>query len=375
MKETPLKAIHEKLGAKMVPFAGYSMPLKYRSISEEHLAVRQGAGLFDVSHMGEFIIKGKEATDLIQELISNDISSLEIGQAKYSCMLNENGGIIDDLLVYRLPENRSEEGERVYMMVVNAANTETDWNWIQDHNDYQADIENISDRTGLLALQGPRAQEILTPLTEVDVYEIPFYRSVKGQVAGQDRILISATGYTGSGGFELYGRNEQMEDIWEALIKAGSDYDLLPAGLGARDTLRLEMGYCLHGQDIRPDTHPFEAGLGWTVKMDKDGFIGQQALEKIKETGWTKKLTGFILEGRRVPREGYEILSEDGQRIGQVTSGSQSPSLEKPIGMGYIEKEYAKAGNAIGIQMGNKVMRAKIVRIPFYNKSMDGEEN
>lgn len=365
-KKVVLHDVHEALGAKMVPFAGYLMPVSYKGITPEHLAVRNQAGLFDVSHMGEFIVKGKEAFDLVQHISSNNVKRLEIGDVQYSCIPNLEGGIVDDMLVYRLPEDRCADGERAYMLVVNASNAEKDLNWINTHNTFDATVEDISDSCGLLALQGPKAVDILRSLTDVPVDEIEYYHFRKGSLAGLDNVIISATGYTGAGGFELYVRNEQLAPLWDAVMEAGKDHGLEPAGLGARDTLRLEMGYCLYGNDIDDTTNPYEAGLGWITKSKKGDFLTKDILlEKRAETR-TRRLTGFILEGRRVPRNGYEIQDEAGNVIGHVTSGTSSPSLEKAIGMGYVASEHTAEGTTIFINMGKKVAPAVVTKLPFY---------
>lgn len=365
MKETPLTSKHVALGAKMAEFAGYNMPISYKGIIDEHKAVRNSAGLFDVSHMGEFILKGKNAEALIQKITSNDVTLLKTGDAQYSCMPNNNGGIVDDLLVYRLADDQCAEGEKAFMLVVNAGNIKKDWDWISSFNDGDVKMSDISDRTGLLALQGPNAIRILQKLTDTDLSAIEYYHFTKGTVAGIDNVLISATGYTGSGGFELYCENQQLEKLWDALIEAGQEYGIVPVGLGARDTLRLEMGFCLYGNDIDDTTSPIEAGLGWITKLKKGAFSSSEIFVRQKEEGVTKKLVGFRLNDRRVPRHGYRILSADGQEIGHVTSGTMSPILEYPIGMGYVSTEYSKAGSQIFIEINNKLFEATAVKIPF----------
>ena len=359
---------HVALGAKMVPFAGYVMPVSYSSISQEHLCVREKAGLFDVSHMGEFIVKGKEAFDLVQHISSNDVAKLEIGDVQYSCIPNSHGGIIDDFLVYRLDEDRCAAGEQAYMLVVNASNIEKDLTWITSNNKFNATVEDISDNCGLLAIQGPAAADILQGLTEINLGEIEYYHFQKGSLAGLNNVLISATGYTGSGGFELYVRNDQMQVLWDALMKAGKSHGLEPAGLGARDTLRLEMGFCLYGNDINDQTNPFEAGLSWITKVDKGDFLAKEALTKIKAEPRQRQLVGFVVEGRRVPRHGYKIEDESGQEIGEVTSGTSSPSLGVAIGMGYVKSNHKKVGQKIMINMGKKSSPAEIVKLPFLKK-------
>lgn len=369
MKNTPLTEKHQALGARMTDFAGYNMPVSYTGIREEHLTVRSGVGVFDVSHMGEFIIRGKEALDLIQYVTSNNAAKLSIGQAQYSCLPNEEGGIVDDLLVYRLPEDNCAEGERAYMLVVNASNIDKDWNWIQAANRFDTNMINISDQTCLIAVQGPKATQALQPLTDVDLAQIKFYHFTKGVFAGFDNVLISATGYTGSGGFEIYANADQAVKIWEAIFEAGADLGISPIGLGARDTLRMEMGYCLYGNDIDDTTSPIEAGLGWITKVKKGDFISQPLFAQQKKEGVSRKLVGFTLEGRRVPRHDYRIVDLDsGGDVGRVTSGTQSPSLGHPIGMGYVATELAKAGNKVGIEMGKKVMEAEIRTFPFLKK-------
>ena len=367
MKTTPLTEKHIELGARMAEFAGFNMPISYRGIKEEHQAVRRRAGLFDVSHMGEFIIRGKEALDLIQLVSSNDASRLEIGQAQYSCLPNNEGGIVDDLLIYRLPEDQCAAGERAYMLVVNASNIEKDWNWIEQHNDFDTRMINISDQTALLAVQGPRAAEALQALTDIDLGAIRFYHFQKGRIAGIDNVLISATGYTGSGGFELYVDSGKAVALWEAVLEAGQAVDLQTAGLGARDTLRLEMGYCLYGNDIDDQTSPIEAGLGWITKVKKGDFNSRALFARQKAEGVSRKLVGFRVDDRRVPRHGYPIEATDGSAIGHVTSGTQSPSLGIPIGMGYVATAYTHPGTAIQIVAGRKKLAAEIVTPPFYD--------
>lgn len=366
MLHTPLKDRHEALGAKMVDFAGYYMPVTYTSIKEEHEAVRNAVGLFDVSHMGEFIVKGKQALDLVQAVTSNDAAALEIGAAQYSCLPNDAGGIVDDLLVYRLPEDRCSAGERAYMLVVNASNIAKDWAWILSKNTFDTTLTDISTKTGLLALQGPQAAEVLRSLTDVDLDGIAFYHFAKGTVAGIDNVIISATGYTGSGGYELYAAADQISTIWDALIKAGTAHEMKPCGLGARDTLRLEKGYCLYGNDITDTTSPLEAGLGWITKLKKESaFPSKQYLIDQKAAGLTRKLVGFVVDDRRVPRHGYPIRDSEGNVIGEVTSGTQSPSLGVPIGMGYVDTAKAKAGTSLQIDTGRKLLAATVQKLPF----------
>lgn len=366
MKNTPLTDKHIALGAKMAEFAGYNMPISYEGIKEEHQCVRKNVGVFDVSHMGEFIVRGKEALQLVQSVTSNDASKLAIGQAQYSCLPNGQGGIVDDLLVYRLPEDMCAEGEQAFMLVVNASNMEKDWEWISKHNHFDTRLINISEQTGLLAVQGPNAIEVLQPLTDIDLSAIPYYHFTKGRFAGLDNVLISATGYTGAGGFELYATNEQTQVLWDAVFSAGEGKGIQPVGLGARDTLRLEMGYCLYGNDIDDTTSPLEAGLGWITKLQKGDFVDSAFLQKQKAEGLKRKLIGFVVKDRRVPRHGYPIEDANGNQIGVVTSGTQSPSLDIPIGMGYVELQHAALGTEIYIVAGSKKIIAEVVRIPFY---------
>ncbi len=366
LKRTPLTEKHIALGAKMVDFAGYYMPVMYTSIKEEHAAVRNDVGVFDVSHMGEFILKGEGALDLVQKISSNDASILEIGDAQYTCMPNGNGGIVDDMIIYRLPEDLCAEGERAYMLVVNASNIDKDWAWIEENNSFEVRMKNISNRSGLLAVQGPKAKELVQRLTAVNLDEIEFYHFKKGTVAGIDNVLISATGYTGSGGFELYCDNNKIDDLWDALFNHGEDLGVKPVGLGARDTLRLEMGYCLYGNDIDDTTSPIEAGLKWITKLNKGPFNSSEIFQEQVDNGVDKRLVGFKVDDRRIPRKGYGIVDENGDLIGEVSSGTMSPSLEIPIGMGYVKKESSKKGTAIGIDTGKKILKAEIVRPPFY---------
>lgn len=359
-KKTPLHAAHERLGARMVPFAGYLMPIKYTSETEEHHAVRTAAGLFDVSHMGEFMITGPGALNLIQKVASNDAAQLVDGQAQYACLPNEQGGIVDDLIVYRLAAEK-------YMLVVNASNIQKDWDWISRHNDMGATMQDISEETALLALQGPAAGAILQALTDVEVHTIKFYHFRQGTVAGIGDVIVSATGYTGEPGFELYVHAAEAEKLWEALMEAGKEHGLLPAGLGARDTLRMEMGYCLYGNDIDDTTSPIAAGLGWITKFSKD-FIHADALKKEKENGPEEKLIGFVMEERGIPRQGYPIVDAQQRPIGRVTSGTQSPSLQQGIGMGYVKSDFSAAGTVIYIGVRNKFLKATVARFPFYKK-------
>jgi aminomethyltransferase len=358
MKNTALTHIHEALGAKMVPFAGYNMPVQYSGINIEHETVRNGVGVFDVSHMGEFHLKGKNSLKLIQKVSSNDASLLYDGKVQYSCLPNQHGGIVDDLLVYRI--NKEE-----YMLVVNASNIEKDWNWISRFNDSGVEMTNNSDEISLLAIQGPDAARALQPLTEIDMISMPYYSFEIGKFAGVDNVIVSATGYTGSGGFEIYFSNADAVQIWDAIFKAGDDFNIRPIGLAARDTLRLEMGFCLYGNDINDTTSPIEAGLGWITKFTKD-FVNAEALKKQKEEGVAKKLVAFEITEKGIPRQGYEIVNKEGENIGEVTSGTMSPSLKKGIGLGYVTKPYAKRDSEIFIQIRKKAIPAVVIRLPFY---------
>ncbi|WP_029287371.1 glycine cleavage system aminomethyltransferase GcvT [Pedobacter sp. R20-19] len=358
MNNTALTEKHIALGAKMVPFAGYNMPVTYEGINAEHATVRNGVGVFDVSHMGEFILKGENALDLIQRVTSNDASKLYDGKVQYSCLPNRDGGIVDDLLVYRIDE-------KTYMLVVNASNIEKDWNWIQQFNTNGVEMHNISDQTSLLAIQGPKAADALQTLTDVDLASMEYYTFVKGTFAGVDNVVISATGYTGAGGFEIYFENEHADKIWDAIFEAGQSYNIKPIGLGARDTLRLEMGFCLYGNDIDDTTSPIEAGLGWITKFSKS-FTNSEALQAQKEAGIQKKLVGFEMIDRGIPRHDYEIADAEGNIIGKVTSGTQAPSLQKAIGMGYVTKDFSKEGTEIFINIRNTPIKAQVVKFPFY---------
>ena len=367
MKSTPLESRHIALGAKMTEFAGFNMPVVYTTIQDEHQAVREKIGVFDVSHMGEFIVKGKQALDLVQRISSNDASLLTIGQAQYSSLPNENGGIVDDMLVYRLPEDMSEDGEQAFMLVVNASNIQKDWDHIQQYaKSFDTRIIDISDQTGLIAVQGPMALEALQPLTDVDLKQIPYYSFTKGTVAGIDNVLISATGYTGSGGFELYVDSKQLPALWDAVMAVKSPVQPKAAGLGARDTLRLEMGFCLYGNDIDDTTSVIEAGLGWITKLKKKSeFPSKEIFTEQKKNGVEKKLVGFIVDDRRVPRHGYPICDDKGNDIGIVTSGTLSPTLQVPIGMAYVPSSFANAGSSFGVKAGSKILVAKVVPVPF----------
>lgn len=357
MKRTPFYDIHVALGAKIVPFAGYEMPVQYSGITEEHMAVRQAAGMFDVSHMGEFILKGPHALDLVQKVTSNDASLLTDGKVQYSCMPNDTGGIVDDLLVYRLDAE-------TYMLVVNASNIEKDWNWISKHNEWGVEMKDISDRTALLAVQGPDAARLLQSLTSEDLSSISYYTFRRGVFAGVSNVIISATGYTGAGGFELYFDEQHAAAVWNAIMDAGKPFGLMPAGLGCRDTLRLEMGFCLYGNDIDDTTSPIEAGLGWITKFTKD-FVNRAAIEEQKKNGPSRKLVGFRMLERGIPRHDYPIVDAGGRVIGKVSSGTQSPSLKEAIGMGYVETAHSKTGSEIFIDIRGKAIKAEVVKIPF----------
>lgn len=344
----------------MADFAGFDMPISYSGINDEHAAVRKSAGVFDVSHMGEFVIKGAAALDLIQRITTNDASKLTAGKIQYSCFTNEQGGIIDDLLVYCLEENNA------YMLVVNAGNIDKDWQWVNDHNTGGAELHNISDKTGLLAVQGPNATRVIQSLTDMDILNLKYYTFVKGKFAGIDNVLISATGYTGAGGVEIYfeDKDNAGESIWNAIFKAGEQYGIKPVGLGARDTLRLEMGFCLYGNDIDDTTSPLEAGLGWITKFTKD-FTARPLLEQQKAEGLKRKLVGFEMIDKGIARHDYEICDKDGNVIGKVTSGTQSPSLGKAIGMGYVEVSLSALDTEIFIKVRNSLLKAKVVKVPF----------
>lgn len=361
MKNIPLNDIHIALGAKMVPFAGYNMPVQYEGVNIEHETVRNAVGVFDVSHMGEFLVEGSNALSLIQKVTSNDASLLTVGKAQYSCFPNEEGGLIDDLIVYRIKSDS-------YLLVVNASNIEKDWNWISKYNEaIGAQIRNISDDFSLLAIQGPKAVEAMQSLTSADLSAIKNYHCEVTDFAGIPYVIISATGYTGSGGFEIYCKNSEVKQIWNKVFEAGKGYGIKPIGLAARDTLRLEMGYCLYGNDIDDTTSPIEAGLGWITKFTKD-FVNSEKLKKQKEQGTERKLVGFEVMERGIPRHGYEIIDEKGKAIGQVTSGTMSPSLGKGIGLGYVPSGLAKEGTLIYIHIRKKAIPARIVKLPFYKQ-------
>lgn len=357
MKRTPLFNKHVSLGAKMVPFAGFEMPVQYSGLTEEHFAVREKAGLFDVSHMGQFFIEGPGAKDLLQYVATNNADALKDGKAQYTCLTNENGGIVDDLIVYKIADEK-------YFVVVNASNIDKDWNHINNHNTFGAIMTNASDEMSLLAIQGPKATEILQKLTPVQLQDLPYYHFTIGEVAGIQDIIISNTGYTGSGGFEIYFKNEDAEKLWDDLMSAGEEFGMLPCGLGARDTLRLEKGFCLYGNDLDDNTTPLEAGLGWITKFDKD-FVAKDILEKQKSEGVTKKLAGFEMQEKAIPRNGYPVVDAEGKTIGKVTSGTMSPMKKTGIGLAYLDTDFTKVGTEIFIQIRNKNIPAQVVKPPF----------
>ncbi len=360
MKNTALTSVHTALGAKMVPFAGYNMPVSYEGIIQEHHTVRNDVGVFDVSHMGEFLLEGEGALDLIQKVTSNDASVLFDGKVQYSCLPNGKGGIVDDLLVYRMSENK-------YLLVVNASNIEKDWNWISSHNSFGVKMTNLSDDTSLLAVQGPKAAEALQSLTQIDLGSMEYYSFQVGTFAGMNDIIISATGYTGAGGFEIYFPNAVAEQMWNAIFEAGKDFGIKPIGLGARDTLRLEMGFCLYGNDINDETSPLEAGLGWITKFTKD-FIDKDYLLKQKEAGLTRKLVGFEMIDRGIARQHCIVKDENGNEMGEVTSGTQSPTSGKIIGMAYVATPFSKVGTEIYMDIRGKLMKAVVTKAPFIQK-------
>ena len=361
LKQVALHDTHVALGAKMVPFAGFEMPLRYSSDIEEHRAVRERVGVFDVSHMGEFFVRGPHALDLVQRITSNDAAQLYDGRAMYAYLPNEQGGIVDDLLVYRL-------GAEEYLLVVNASNIQKDWDWIEHYNTQGAELEDASDRLSLLAVQGPRAAEVLQKFTSVDLNEMKNYTFVTGTMAGVDNVIISATGYTGAGGFELYVDNGQAKPLWDAIFAAGKPFDIQPVGLGARDTLRLEMGYCLYGNDIDDTTSPFEAGLGWVTKFSKS-FTNDAYLQEQKASGGKQKLVGLLMIDRGIPRAGYELFDANDTLIGRVTSGAQSPVLNRGIGLGYVDKALAKPDTEVWVGVRNRRLRAQVVKPPFVRQS------
>lgn len=358
MKNTALNDIHIALGAKMVPFAGYNMPVQYEGVTVEHNTVRNAVGVFDVSHMGEFLITGPNALALIQKVTSNDASKLYDGRAQYSCLPNDNLGIVDDLIVYKVADEK-------YLLVVNASNIDKDWNWISKQNTMGAEMRNLSDDYSLLAIQGPKAVETMQSLTSVDLSAIKFYHFEVGEFAGIENVIISATGYTGSGGFEIYCKNDEVKQVWDKVFEAGADFGIKPIGLAARDTLRLEMGYCLYGNDINDTTSPLEAGLGWVTKFTKD-FVGSDKLKQQKEEGVKRKLVGFELIDRGIPRHDYTIVDANGNNIGVVTSGTMGPSVKKAVGLGYVKTEFAPEGSEIFIQVRNKQLKAIVTKPPFY---------
>jgi aminomethyltransferase len=360
MKNTALKHIHENLGAKILPFAGYNMPILYEGVNAEHETVRNAVGVFDVSHMGEFFISGPNALALIQKVTTNDASTLTIGRAQYSCLPNNDGGIVDDLIIYKIKEEH-------YLLVVNASNIEKDWNWISAHNDVNAEMSDLSDNYSLLAIQGPKAIEAMQSLTTVHLSAIKYYHFEVGPFAGIENVIISSTGYTGSGGFEIYCKNEEAEQIWNKVFEAGAAFGIKPIGLAARDTLRLEMGYCLYGNDINDTTSPLEAGLGWITKFTKE-FVNSEKLKVEKELGTSRKLVGFELVGRGVPRQDYEIVDKDGTIIGIVTSGTMAPSLSKGIGLGYVTSAFTAPDSEVYIRIRKNDVLAKVVKLPFYKK-------
>ena len=361
MKNTALTSTHEALGAKMVPFAGYNMPVQYEGVNSEHETVRKAVGVFDVSHMGEFLIEGPNALDLVQKVTSNDASKLTVGKAQYSCLPNDTGGLVDDLIVYKVEEE-------TYLLVVNASNIEKDWNWIESKNDVGATMRDLSEDYSLLAIQGPKAIEAMQSLTSHNLSEIKFYNFVVGDFAGIEHVIISATGYTGSGGFEIYCKNSEVKQVWDKVMEAGADFGIKPVGLAARDTLRLEMGYCLYGNDINDSTSPFEAGLGWITKFTKK-FTNSEALEDEKRRGPERKLVAFELNDRGIPRQGYDIVDGQGKKIGEVTSGTMSPMLGKGIGLGYVPTVFSDIDSKINIQIRKNAVPATVVKLPFYKVS------
>lgn len=357
MKITAFNQIHKDLGAKMVPYAGFEMPVQYSGVNHEHMVVREGVGVFDVSHMGQFFAKGPEVEQLLQFIGTNDASKVKIGQAQYTCMPNEKGGIVDDLIIYKISDDE-------WMLVVNAANIDKDWNWVNQQNKWNVQLENKSDEMSLLAIQGPKAIEAMQSLTSVNLSEIPFYHFEIAEFAGVPNTIISATGYTGSGGFEIYFPNESATQIWIKVMEAGASFGIEPCGLAARDTLRLEKGYCLYGNDINDETSPLEAGLGWITKFDKE-FMAKDILEKQKAEGVTRKLVGFKMVEKGIPRHDYKIVDDYENTLGVVTSGTQSPVLKEGIGMGYVAADFAKVGTNIRIQIRDKNVLAEVVKLPF----------
>lgn len=357
MKTTALNQVHKNLGAKMVPFAGYEMPVQYSGVNQEHMVVREGVGVFDVSHMGQFFAKGTEVEQLLQYITTNDVTKVAIGQAQYTCMPNENGGIVDDLIIYKISDEE-------WMLVVNASNIDKDWNWINKNNKWNVSLENKSDEMSLLAIQGPKSIEAMQSLTDVNLSEIPFYHFEIGTFAGIENVIISATGYTGSGGFEIYFANENAEEMWNKVFEAGKSFGIEPCGLAARDTLRLEKGYCLYGNDINDETSPLEAGLAWITKLDTD-FVAKDIIAKQKEEGVTRKLVAFKMIEKGIPRHDYKIVDDYENTLGIVTSGTQSPILKQGIGLGYVAIDFAKVGTNIRIQIRDKNVLAEVVKLPF----------
>ena len=360
MKQVPLNDVHVALGAKMVPFAGFNMPVQYEGVNIEHETVRNNVGVFDVSHMGLFKISGDKALDLVQRVTSNDASVLVPGKAQYSYLPNDKGGIVDDIITYKVSDNE-------YLMVVNASNIDKDFEWISSNNSMNAAFENLSDQYSLLAIQGPKANKAMQSLTNVDLANLKFYTFEVGTFAGKENVIVSATGYTGSGGIEIYAKNEDVVHIWNEVLKAGDQFGIKPIGLAARDTLRLEMGYCLYGNEINDTTSPIAAGLGWVTKFTKD-FVNSENIKSDKENGVATKLIGFEMIDRGIPRHDYEIVDAEGNVIGHVTSGTQSPSLNKGVGMGYVNKEFAKEGSEIFIRIRKNDIKAQVVKTPFYKK-------
>lgn len=358
MKRTPLFDVHVSLGAKMVPFAGFEMPVQYSGLTQEHFAVRESVGMFDVSHMGQFFVEGKDAKELLQKVTTNNLDLIENGKAQYTCLPNAEGGIIDDLIVYKMNDEK-------YFVVVNASNIEKDFAHIQAHNKFDATLNNASDEMSLIAIQGPKAKETLQKLTSVDLSTLPYYSFTEGEVAGVKDVIISNTGYTGSGGYELYFQNEDAVNLWNALSEAGSEFGILPCGLGARDTLRLEKGFCLYGNDIDDTTSPLEAGLGWITKLDKGDFVGKDKIAALKESGITRKLVGFEMQEKAIPRHDYPVLDKEGNTIGKVTSGTMSPMKKVGIGLAYVDTAHSKVDSEIYIQIRNKSVLAKVVKTPF----------
>tara|TARA_B100000683_G_scaffold271840_1_gene313780 strand:+ start:761 stop:1843 length:1083 start_codon:yes stop_codon:yes gene_type:complete len=358
MKKTALYQKHIDLGAKMVPFAGFEMPVQYIGVNDEHKTVREGVGVFDVSHMGEFLVSGPNALSLIQKISSNDATLLFPGRAQYAYLPNSSGGVVDDMIIYMISDEE-------YMLVVNASNLEKDWNWIEKHNDVGAELKNVSDDYSLLALQGPKAIDLLQKLTNENLDDIKFYHFIKGDLGNVHDVIISATGYTGSGGFELYVKNKDAETLWDLLFEVGQEYELKPAGLAARDTLRLEMGYCLYGNEIDETTSPIAAGLGWVTKFSKN-FVGMDKILSDKENGTEYKLIAFELLERGIPRKDYTIINPNNEVVGRVTSGTMSPSTQKAIGLGYVKKTELTEENQLSLAIRNKTIPFKVVKLPFY---------